>query len=149
MSDTPEDTTVTDDDLQAVLKGTLLTHPAVRSGVFAHRGALCITGSVKPRSIPVNVHIPTPVPPFGDADMDTFSLGRGHARIMMTAPERPPISGLVEIGVTFDPRKPRGVAVDITGAVGVDLNTEMLEEACRRGGLLGLPGRVWKKAHEN
>ncbi|PIL30569.1 hypothetical protein GSI_07269 [Ganoderma sinense ZZ0214-1] len=123
-----ENTTVTDDDLQAVLKG-----------------------SVKPRSIPVNVHIPTPVPPFADADvdMDTFSLGRGHARITMTAPERPPISGLVEIGVTFDPIKERGVAVDITGAVGVDLNTEVLEEACRRGGLLGLPGRVWRKAHEN
>ncbi len=110
---------------------------------------LALTGLVKPRSIPVNVHIPTPVPPFADTDMDTFSLGRGHARITMTAPERPPISGLVEIGVTFDPSKPRGVAVDITGAVGVDLNTEVLEEACRRGGLLGLPGRVWKKAHEN
>ena len=79
--------------------------------------------------------------------MDAFSLGRGHARITMTTPERPPISGLVEIAVTFDPSRARGVAVDITGAVGVDLNTEVLEEVCRRGGLLGLPGRGWKKAH--
>ena len=109
-----------------------------------------LVGTVKPRSIPVNVHIPAPVASFADTDvdMDTFSLGRGHARITMTAPERPPISGLVEIGVTFDPSKERGVAVDITGAVGVDLNTEVLEEACRRGGLLGLPGRVWMKAHQ-
>ncbi|KAI1784243.1 hypothetical protein LXA43DRAFT_1101647 [Ganoderma leucocontextum] len=126
IPNTHEDTTVTDDDLQAVLKG-----------------------SVQPRSIPVNVHIPTPLSPFADNDMSTYPVGRSDARITMTAPERPPISGLVEIGVTFDPSKARGVAVDITGAVGVDLNTEVLEEACRRGGLLGLPGRVWKKAHEN
>ena len=71
-----------------------------------------------------------------------------RARIAMTSPERPPISGLVEIVVTFDPTRPRGVAIEITGAVGVDVNVEVLEEACRRGGLLGLPGRVWKKAHE-
>lgn len=71
-----------------------------------------------------------------------------HARITMSTPERPPISGLVEIAVTFDPGRLRGVAVAISGAMGVDVNVEVLEEACRRGGLLGLPGRVWKKAHE-
>ncbi|EJF62647.1 hypothetical protein DICSQDRAFT_104138 [Dichomitus squalens LYAD-421 SS1] len=119
------DATVTEDDLQAVLKG-----------------------HIEPRSIPVNIRIPQPVPPFSDSDMDAFSLGRGHARITMTTPERPPISGLVEITVTFDPGRARGVAVDITGAVGVDLSTEVLEEVCRRGGLLGLPGRVWMKAHQ-
>ncbi|KAI0747606.1 hypothetical protein C8Q80DRAFT_1103705 [Daedaleopsis nitida] len=122
----PDEVAVTDDDLQAVLKGTL-----------------------KPRSIPVNIHLPLPPPPdspFAEADMDPGPTRR--ARITMTTPERPPISGLVEIGVTLDPSRPRGVAVEITGAMGVDVNVEALEEACRRGGLLGLPGRVWKKAHE-
>ncbi|KAI0350193.1 hypothetical protein OH77DRAFT_1507079 [Trametes cingulata] len=130
--DTTEDAAVTDDDLQAVLKGT-----------------------IRPRSIPVNVYLPAHTladPLFGGTDMDAFSLGGStpsrRARIVMTTPERPPISGLVEIGVTFDPGRPRGVVVDINGAMGVDLRVDVLEEVCRRGGLFGLPGRVWKKAHE-
>ena len=105
-----------------------------------------------PRSIPVNIHLPTAPPPpladhlFAHTDVDMGPSRR--ARIIMTSPERSPISGLVEISVTFDPTRPRGVAVEISGAVGVDVNVEVLEEACRRGGLLGLPGRVWKRAHE-
>ncbi|RPD73523.1 hypothetical protein L226DRAFT_101651 [Lentinus tigrinus ALCF2SS1-7] len=133
LSDEADDTSVTEDDLQAVLKG-----------------------SVQPRSIPVNVGLPTPPPTdrdnlFADTDMDDL-MGQSrpnHAKITMSTPERPPISGLVEIAVTFDPSRPRGVAVGITGAMGVDVNVEVLEEVCRRGGLMGLPGRVWKKAHES
>ena len=37
----------------------------------------------------------------------------------------------------------KGVSVDVSGALSADLNTEVLEEACRRGGTLSLPGRVW------
>ncbi len=110
---------------------------------------------MQPRSIPVNVYLPAHAPAdalFGGTDMDAFALGGAgatrRARIVMTAPERPPISGLVEIGVTFDPGRPRGVAVDVSGAMGVDLRVDVLEEVCRRGGVFGLPGRVWKKAHE-
>ncbi|EIW60768.1 uncharacterized protein TRAVEDRAFT_71063 [Trametes versicolor FP-101664 SS1] len=131
-TDTSDDMEVTESDLQSVLKGT-----------------------VQPRSIPVNVYLPAHAPTdalFGGTDMDAFALGGAgptrRARIVMTAPERPPISGLVEIGVTFDPGRPRGVAVDISGAMGVDLRVDVLEEVCRRGGVFGLPGRVWKKAHE-
>ena len=61
----------------------------------------------------------------------------------MTLPERPPISGLVEIDVSLDATRPRGVAVNLSGAMSADLNIEMLEEVCRRGGLFSLPGRVW------
>ena len=115
-------------------------------------------GSIVPRSIPVNVYLPTTPAPESDSlfadpppDLvdDAFNPPRrAPARIVLTAPERPPISGLVEIGVMFDPARPRGVAVDIVGAMGVDVGTDALEEVCRRGGLFGLPGRVWKKAHE-
>lgn len=70
---------------------------------------------MQPRSIPVNVYLPAHAPTdalFGGTDMDAFALGGAgptrRARIVMTAPERPPISGLVEIGVTFDPSRPRG-----------------------------------------
>jgi hypothetical protein len=61
----------------------------------------------------------------------------------MTIPERPPISGLVEISVRMDLTGPRGVSVDVSGAFSADLNTDVLEEVCRRGGTLSLPGRVW------
>ena len=61
----------------------------------------------------------------------------------MTIPERPPISGLVEISVRMDLTKPRGVSVDVSGALSADLNADVLEEVCRRGGALSLPGRVW------
>lgn len=121
--------------------------------------AACVdafAGNAQPRSIPVNVSLPAPPPPnplFSGIDMDaTFALGGSatpqHARIVMTVPERPPISGLVEIKVTFDSVRPRGVEVVVNGAMGVDLHVDLLEEVCRRGGLFGLPGRVWKKAHE-
>jgi len=60
----------------------------------------------------------------------------------MTIPERPQISGLVEISVRMDLKKPKGVSVDVSGALSADLNTGVLEEVCRRGGVLSLPGRV-------
>lgn len=65
----------------------------------------------------------------------------------MTSPERHPITGLVEISVAHDPDQPRGVSVNVNGAMGADLKIDTLEEVCRRGGLLGLPGRVWKMTH--
>lgn len=64
----------------------------------------------------------------------------------MSSPERPPMPGQVEIAVTFDPSRPRGVALDINGAMGAELNTDVLEEVCRRGGILSLPGRIWAKS---
>ena len=112
-------------------------------------------GTVQPRKIPVNVSLqsqPHSDALFGGADMDAFSLGGTTSQrrpvIVMTTPERPQISGLVEIRVSFDPGRPRGVAVGVNGAMGVDLRLDAMEEVCRRGGLFGLPGRVWKKAHE-
>jgi len=67
----------------------------------------------------------------------------------MTSPERPPISGLVEICVSSDETRPCGINVELIGAMGVDLRVEVMEEICRRGGTLSLPGRVWAKAHDS
>lgn len=64
----------------------------------------------------------------------------------MTSPERAPIFGLVEITVAYDCTRPRGLALSINGGMGADLKMDALEEVCLRGGLLGLPGRVWAKA---
>ena len=60
----------------------------------------------------------------------------------MTIPEWPPISGL-GISVRTDLGKPKGVSVDVNGALSADLNTDVLEEVCRRGGVMSLLGRVW------
>ncbi|KAJ7188498.1 hypothetical protein C8R46DRAFT_1157516 [Mycena filopes] len=94
-----DETDATEDELQAVL-----------------------TGSLTPRKIPVNDR---------------------RTRILMTCPERPPISGVVEITVAYDETRSRGVAVELSGAMGCDLKPDTLEEIARRGGALGLAGRIW------
>lgn len=68
-------------------------------------------------------------------------------KIVMTSPEHAPMSGLVEITVAYDEKRTRGISVDIRGALGADLDVDILEEVCRRGGTLGLSGRVWAKVH--
>ncbi|KAF8904383.1 hypothetical protein CPB84DRAFT_1772896 [Gymnopilus junonius] len=122
--DVVDDTEATENDLQAILAGTF-----------------------RPRKIPVNVSLPS-----GSATDSLFGPGLDFAstsgpRIVMTCPERPPIPGLVEITVTLDETKAKGVSVEISGAMGVDLKPADLEEICRRGGTLGLSGRVWASGH--
>jgi len=124
---------VTDDVLQALLKGI---HP--------------------PAKIPVEVYIPTPTDPrFSTTDLsfDVPIAPTPHARlppkITMSLPERPPISGFIEIVVSYDQTRPKGVRVDVgggmgMGVVGSGVDVEIFEEVCRRGGMYGLAGRVWK-----
>ncbi|KAF9814586.1 hypothetical protein IEO21_05044 [Rhodonia placenta] len=38
------------------------------------------------------------------------------------------LKGMVEISVAFDPSRPRGVTLDVSGAMGADLNSDVLEE---------------------
>lgn len=68
--------------------------------------------------------------------------------IKMTIPERSPISGLVEISVRMDLTRPKGVCVHVAGALAADLNVDVLEEVCRRGGTLSLPGRLVTGRHD-
>jgi hypothetical protein len=119
----------TEDVLEALLKGI---HP--------------------PTKIPVEVYIPTPSDStFSTADL-SFDLPaptprtRLPPKITMSIPERPPISGFVEIVVSYDDTRPKGVRVDVGGGMGIGsgADVEKLEEVCRRGGVFGLAGRVWK-----
>jgi hypothetical protein len=41
-----------------------------------------------------------------------------------------------------------GATVKVQGAMGVDVQMSTLEEAVRRGGTLGLPGRIWAAASQ-
>lgn len=69
-----------------------------------------------------------------------------NPRIVMTSPERPPMTGLIKVTVTMDVKMLKGVQIQVDGALGVDLKKDTLEEVCRRGGALGLAGRVWAGA---
>ncbi|KAF8070318.1 hypothetical protein FPV67DRAFT_1755245, partial [Lyophyllum atratum] len=125
----PKESPATEEELQAVL-----------------------TGNLPPRKIPVNIFVPShniaTDALFQTPDLDGISIPQiqpRRPRIVMTSPERPPISGLVEITVTYDETRPRGIAIEINGAMGSDFEADVLEEIFRRGGALGLSGRVWSK----
>ncbi|KAG6820520.1 hypothetical protein H0H93_015993 [Arthromyces matolae] len=112
-----------------------------------------LDGNLPPRKIPVNVFIPSQNMAtdalFQTPDIDGIPMPHLPPRrpsIVMTSPERPPISGLVQITVSYDESRPRGVSVEISGAMGSDIQIDILEETCRRGATLGLAGRVWSKA---
>jgi hypothetical protein len=70
--------------------------------------------------------------------------------VILTIPERPPISGLAQILVTYDETKARGVRVEVTGVLAMTVDqdveggSETMAEMCRRGGIFGLAGKVWK-----
>jgi len=117
-----DETDATEDELQAVLSGTFI-----------------------PRKIPVNVFLPQRPDPLFDPGLESMTMASvdRRTRIAMTCPERPPISGVVEITVAYDETRPRGVSVELSGAMGCDLKADTLEEISRRGGTLGLSGRVW------
>ena len=98
------------------------------------------TGSYHPTQIPVNVYFPPETTPTSES---LFGPAVANSPcINMTVPERPPISGLVEISVRMDLTKPKGVCVDVSGALSADLNADVLDEVCRYGRALSLPGRV-------
>ncbi|KAI0071781.1 hypothetical protein K474DRAFT_1668625 [Panus rudis PR-1116 ss-1] len=101
-----------------------------------------LSGHITPRRIPVNVHISAEMDMFGDHPLTSLR----RSKIVLSSPERYPITGSVTISVNYDADKPRGVAVSVVGGIGADLQVDVLEEICRRGGLFGLPGRMWIKA---
>ncbi|KAI0062844.1 hypothetical protein BV25DRAFT_1915595 [Artomyces pyxidatus] len=90
-----------------------------------------LNGTYTPIKIPVNVYLPP-----------------AAAALVLSSPEHPPIPGLVDIAIAYDASRPRGIAVDVRGAMGADIHVDILEEAVRRGGAFGLPGRVWAVAQK-
>lgn len=118
VTDGPE-AEATEEELRALLSGQHKT-PICR--------LLCLTwlsGTYTPRSIPVNVYV--------------LPAGLG-----LTFPERPPMPGMVIISVSLSGAAgAAGATVEVQGAMGADVQMSTLEEAVRRGGTLGLPGRVW------
>ncbi|KAH9166258.1 hypothetical protein EDB89DRAFT_2076031 [Lactarius sanguifluus] len=81
-----------------------------------------LSGTYTPVSIPVTVYV-------------------APAAVVLTFPERPPMPGMISISALLN--GPAGATVEVQGAMGADIQMATLEEAVRRGGALGLPGRVW------
>lgn len=117
---------------------------------------MTIAGTLTPRKLPVNITLPSLSPqldldPFAFDDAMTIlqtSATPSRPRIAMSSPERPPMSGDVQITVEYDETRPRGVKVEVSGMIGVELNKETMEEVARRGGVFGLPGRVWTSSRK-
>jgi len=131
---------------------TLEETESVESEATEEELEAALSGTMTPRKIPVNIYLPANDSAtdalFGDT-LDTMSIAHMRPRrpkIIMTSPERPPMSGLVEISVLCDESKPRGVSVEINGAMGAEIKPQDLEEICRRGGTLGLSGKVWMQS---
>ncbi|KIY65037.1 hypothetical protein CYLTODRAFT_424686 [Cylindrobasidium torrendii FP15055 ss-10] len=102
-----------------------------------------LTGTFQPRKIPVSIKLPMDygaVPPSPEGSIDQVQTYR--PAILMSAPERTPLPGLVKISVVYDETRPRGVEVKVQ-ALNANFEVEKLEEACRRGAALGLAGRIW------
>ncbi|KZV62816.1 hypothetical protein PENSPDRAFT_590823 [Peniophora sp. CONT] len=106
-----------------------------------------LSGTVTPQKIPVTVSIHTGPASAPDSIFDDASLTpRTRTSLLFRFPERAPITGLVDLAVSFNADKPRGVEVEVHGAPGSSLSGDTMEEIVRRGGLFGLPGRVWQAA---
>ncbi|VDB95344.1 unnamed protein product [Peniophora sp. CBMAI 1063] len=106
-----------------------------------------LAGTLTPTKIPVTVIIHTGPAPAPDSIFDDASLTPPtRTSLLSRFPERAPITGLVDLAVSFNADKPRGVEVELRGALGANLNGDTMEEIVRRGGLFGLPGRVWQAA---
>lgn len=114
-----------------------------------------LKGTHVPNEIPVemffpstsNSHFPSAAE-LGFDLSDTLSTTiRESPRLTMTLPERSPFTGFTEVVVSYDQTKANGVKVEVGGRMGMEgsgIDVEVLEEVCRRGGALGLAGRVWK-----
>ncbi|KAH8827928.1 hypothetical protein DL96DRAFT_1463476 [Flagelloscypha sp. PMI_526] len=125
---------VDEEELQAILSGVLR--------------------QIKPLHVPVTITIPPPPRPAQQTFDDLSSITpaptpANRPKLVMTSPEKPPSNGMIEVVVTYDETKPKGVAVELSSGVASNasnLSADMMEEIVRRGGVLSLVGRLFGKA---
>lgn len=80
--------------------------------------------------------------------------------IILSTPTRAPAVGLVELRVSFVEENSTGIGAGFGGSTGPSgsdcrvkveslhgIDTRGMEEVVRRGGIWGLPGRIWSKGH--
>jgi hypothetical protein len=101
-----------------------------------------LNGTYTPAVLPVTVFLPPSMSYLPGSSMQT------QMAVRMEVPNRGPIPGLVDIGVAVEPERKWGFMVNVSEAApvgfGVEVDSEVLEQVVRRGGLWGLAGRVWK-----
>ena len=131
----PNDDQASEADLQAVLAGMPSSLSVPYTSARTHRNDRFLSANTNSRQHPPE-SVPTSESLFGRAVANSPCM-------KLTIPERPPISGLVEISVGMDLETPKGFSVDVSDALSADLNTDILGEVRRRGRILSLSGRVW------
>ncbi|KAI6002811.1 hypothetical protein EDD15DRAFT_2157641 [Pisolithus albus] len=121
--------------------------------------ASLLEGSLTPKSIPVSVFLPsTPLPPLAQSHRHASSCAVPHPprqppMIILSSPAKAPATDLVELRVSFVPGSSNGAGngggdcrVKVEASPGID--TKGMDEIVRRGGIWGLPGRVWTRNHK-
>ncbi|KAI6134610.1 hypothetical protein EV401DRAFT_1846272 [Pisolithus croceorrhizus] len=155
----PEDTAVPLQDPTAIDPPSSSTGGTVANATELL--ASLLEGSLTPRSIPVSVFLPsTSLPPLAHMGMDfggSVSPLRQTPMIILSSPAKAPATGLVELRVSFVPGSSNGAGIGLGnggGDCGVKveaspgIDTKGMDEIVRRGGIWGLPGRVWTKNHK-
>ncbi|KZV77924.1 hypothetical protein EXIGLDRAFT_693696 [Exidia glandulosa HHB12029] len=97
-----------------------------------------LTGTYSPDSLPVHVSIPSSAPALG---VEESPPSRPMLRMVVPLQRRPgeamaPRTSVVTLAM--DPSRPRGVRVEVNNTL-----VESLDEPVRRGGGLGIGGRLW------
>ena len=126
---------VSQEEVDALLSGTLC-RPEGSSGP----DGLTPTGTLSPTRIPVNMTFEAPIP----LPLFEHQLHRTHPLLTMVFPSRTPGAPLINASIALDPLAVTSVRVVVNGVA----VPGFLEESVRRGGGMGLAGRLWVKSGE-
>ncbi|KAF8588708.1 hypothetical protein K439DRAFT_1613378 [Ramaria rubella] len=102
---------------------------------------MLLSGSTAPTRIPVNMAFESPLlPPLFETQ-----LHRVHPSLAMVFPSKTPGAPLINASIAFDSSTSACVRVIVNGIA----VPGFLEESIRRGGAMGLAGRLWTKSGQS
>ncbi|EJD52546.1 hypothetical protein AURDEDRAFT_149252 [Auricularia subglabra TFB-10046 SS5] len=98
-----------------------------------------VTGTYAPDSLPIHITIPPALPSLGTEGSAQASLPRLEMAVPMPKRQAEPMMPRTSrIALSLDPSRPKGVCVEVDGVL-----VDSLDESVRRGGGLGVGGRLW------
>ena len=124
---------VNEEEVDALLSGMLSNLEATGQSNRVTRA-----GTLSPIRIPVNMTFEAPIPP----PLFEHQLHRTHPSLAMIFPSRTPGAPLINASIALDSSAVTCVRVVVNGVA----VPGFLEESVRRGGGMGLAGRLWVKS---
>jgi len=97
-----------------------------------------LNGTLTPRRIPVNMFFEAALPTLFEPQPH-----RAHPSLVMIFPSKTPGAPLINASIALDTSTATCMRVIVNG-----ITVQGLEESVRRGGGLGLAGRLWAKSGE-